>query len=137
MATFYGSDSYCLTDLQWVSTQVTEPRVLIGQRIARRLQTPRGALALINGDPDFGFDVRTLVLGKLTTTLRVQAQSAIKSECLKDEEVLSASVSVEPTSGGSGLRITILLQASDGPFTLVLNVSDLTVDAILSLQGQV
>lgn len=134
-APFYGTDSFCLTDLQRISTQVTEPAILIGQRLARRLQTPRGALGLINGDPDFGWDVRQLVLGKIAPGALVAAQSTIKSECLKDEEVLACSVSVDRTSGGSGIRITINATASNGPFALVLNVDALTVEAIVYPQG--
>lgn len=134
MATFYGSDSYCLDDIQRISTQVTDPRVIIGQRIARRLQTPRGALAIINGDPDFGWDVRQLALGRLTPQSRTIAQAKIKEECLKDEQVLGASVTVEPQQ--NNLVITIELVAADGPFNLTLNVDDVTVSALLTFQGQ-
>lgn len=136
MAVFYGTDSYCLEDLQWVSTRVTDPAQLVGQRLARRLQTPRGALGLIHGDPNFGWDVRQLMLSKLTTASRITAQSAIQQECLKDEEVLSAAVSINPTDGGSGLRITIDGQLSGGPFTLVLGVNELTVEAVFTFQGE-
>ena len=133
MATFYGSDSYCLTDLQRISTQVTEPRIIIGQRLARRYQTPRGALALINGDPDFGYDVRQLVNAKLAPQALRLAENEMTSEGLKDEEVLACVVSIARTDNGAGIRATVRVVASDGPFTLVLNASDVTVDAIVSL----
>ncbi len=134
MATFYGSDSYCLDDLQRISTEVTDVRTLIGQRVARRLQTPRGALAIINGDPDFGWDVRQLCLAKLTPQSRAVAESQIQKECTKDEQVLSASVKVEPSRGD--LVITISLVAADGPFLLVMNVGQLTTTALLTFPGQ-
>lgn len=137
MATNYGSDSYCLTDIQRISTLVTDPRVVIGQRVARRLQTPRGALALINGDPNFGYDVRQLVNAKLTPNFKVNAQKSIRDEVEKDQEVLSASVTVASADAGSGVAITILIQPSDGPFSLVMNVRDLTVEVLISFQGQV
>lgn len=137
MATNYGSDSYCLTDIQRISTLVTDPRVVIGQRVARRLQTPRGALALINGDPNFGYDVRQLVNAKLTPQFKVTVGNAIRDEVEKDQEVLRAAVSVDDTSGGNGIVISIDIQSSDGPFSLVLNVRDLTVEALISFQGQV
>lgn len=137
MATNYGSDSYCLTDIQRISTLVTDPRVVIGQRVARRLQTPRGALALINGDPNFGYDVRQLVNAKLTPSFKVTAQKAIRDEVEKDQEILSAAVRVESAEAGNGIAITVDIQSSDGPFSLVLNVRDLSVEALISFQGQV
>lgn len=134
MATFYGSDSYCLDDIQRISTQVTDPRVLIGQRIARMLQTPTGALAIINGDPEWGWDVRQLALGKLTPESIANAQAKIKAKCLLDEQVLGCAVRVAPSR--NDLVISIELVAADGPFLLTLNVDQLTVSALLTFQGQ-
>lgn len=135
-STFYGTDSYCVSDIQRVSTQVTDPVQLIAQRIARRLQTPRGALALIGGDPDFGYDVRQLVLAKRTPSFMTSAQSTIQAEVAKDQQVLSCSVQIAPMTG-DGLSITVSVQSSDGPFSLVLSVDALTVDVAFSFQGQV
>lgn len=134
MATNYGSDTYCLTDLQLIDTIITDPRQIIGQRIARRLQVQRGALALINDDPNGGFDIRQYLNAKMGPGEIASAQSAIEAECLKDEEVQSASVSMTLDAGN--LSISIRLAGASGPFQLVLNVSQITTDVIFSFGGQ-
>lgn len=131
MATFYGSDSYCISDVGLIDFQVTNPTQLIGQRIARRLQTPRGALAGIGDDPNFGWDVRQYINAALTPVSIAQAQAQIQAECTKDEEVQSAEVTLAQNAGG-GLTITIVLTTATGPFTLTLAVTALTVDAIFN-----
>lgn len=128
MVTFYGSDTYCLTDLPLIDLQVTNPKILIGQRVARRLQTPRGALASINDDPDFGWDVRQYCNGKIGPNQIGIAKSQIESECLKDEQVATADAAI--TFDGGDLTIDIEMDTSAGPFLLTLNVSALTVEAV-------
>lgn len=130
---FYGSDTSCVDDIGLVDVQITNPRVLIGQRIARILQTPRGALGIIGDDPNVGFDSRKLIQGKLSPTTIAIAQQQIAAECLKDEQVQSANASL--TLSNDVLTIAIDLASSDGPFTLTLNVSDLTTALIFSFQN--
>lgn len=130
MSIFLGSDTACTIDLPLVDVQITNPAQLIGQRIARLLQIPRGALGLINDDPDRGYDVRQLVNARLRPGDVSAAQSAIRSECLKDEEVLEATVSLTQANGN--VSIAIKLVSSSGPFSLTLNVQDLTVEAVFS-----
>lgn len=129
MAIDYGFDISCVSDIGLVDVIVTSPQVVIGQRVARRLQTPRGALASIGGDPNFGLDVRQFLLGRMSPTAIAQAQLQIAAECTKDEEVDSADVTVTFVDGGA-MTIEIRLTAAEGPFTLTMNVSQLTVEAI-------
>lgn len=124
MATFYGSDSYCISDVGLTDIQVTNPVQLIGQRLARRLQTPRGGLAAIGGPADFGWDVRQLVMAKMTTANRTTWQTQIANECTKDEQVQSVDVDVSGTN--SNIVITIKGISSAGPFTLTGNVTQFT-----------
>ena len=131
MTTFYGSDTSCVSDVGLVDVQVTNPNVLIGQRIARRLTTPRGALAAVGDDPNFGWDVRQLVNAQLGPSSIAQAQHQISAECTKDEQVQSASVTIAQGAGGA-VTITVLLTAATGPFTLTLNVNALTTSAVFS-----
>lgn len=131
MSVFYGSDSSCVSDVGLFDLQVTDPFVLIGQRIARRLTTPHGGLAAVNDDPNFGWDVRQYTNGRLAPTQIDQAQRQITAECLKDEEVMSAQVVISFVDGGA-LTISIQLIASPGPFTLVMNVSGLTFSALVT-----
>ena len=132
MATNYGQDSYCLNDILLIDTQVTDPIVLIGQRLARRLTTPRGALAAVGDDPDQGWDCLQYVNAKLTSAQITIAQAQIQAECLKDEEVLSAAVRM--TFSGNALTIAISGTSSQGPFNLTVAIDQLTVQLIFGTQ---
>lgn len=123
MAIFYGGDSYCLTDVGLVDVQVTDPVQLIGQRLARRLQTPRGGLASVDPDAsDYGWDVNQLLLGKMTPSTRATAKSQIENECGKDEQVISAEADVTIANGS--VTIVIQVVSSVGPFTLTGNINN-------------
>ena len=131
MAIYYGSDTLCVSDVPLVDVQTVDPFLLIGQRVARRLQTPRGGLAAFGDDPNFGWDVRQYTNGRLSPTNVDQAQRQIQSECLKDEEVLAAFVVITFVNGGA-LTISIQLTSSAGPFSLVLNVSQVSYTALVN-----
>jgi hypothetical protein len=135
MSTFYGSDSNCLSDVGLFDLQITDPNILIGQRIIRLLQTSRGGLGAVGDDSDRGWDCRQYINMKLTPALIAQACQQIAFECQKDEEVDSASVSfsLDPTTLQLS-AITINITASSGPFTLVGNVSTITSDLVFSFQ---
>lgn len=119
----YGQDTYDLTDLPLIDTQI-DGITNIALRIARRLTTPYGALGAINDDPDFGYDVFQLLNIASNQGLLIAARSDIETECLKDEEIQDATVDLE--SQGSGISITVDLTASTGPFQLVMNIQDVT-----------
>jgi ribonuclease PH len=130
MATDYGFDTACVSDVGLVDVVLTSPQLVIGQRVARRLQTRRSGLAAI--DPaaaDFGFDVRQFTLGRIAATSTAQIQNQVSAECTKDEEVASADVTVTAINGGN-MTIIIQLMSAAGPFTLTLNVTALTVEAV-------
>jgi hypothetical protein len=130
MATNYGSDTDCVTDIPLIDVQVTTPQKIIGQRIARRLMTPRGALGLIGDDADFGWDVRQLFNGKISPTFIATAESQIAAECVKDEQVGGADVDLNFTQSNSVMAIDINLTTAEGPFSLTLTVSQLTASLI-------
>ena len=123
--TYYGSSTQCIDDLPLISTQTTSPALVIGQRLARRLTTPRGALALIGDDPNFGFDVRQYINAKLTPQQRATAEANVTNEVLKDDEVQSADVTMSIGDNGN-VSIDIKFQAATGPFSLTLNVSQVS-----------
>lgn len=130
MATLYGFDTACVSDVGLVDVVLTSAQLVIGQRVARRLQTRRGGLASV--DPaaaDFGFDVRQLLLGRMSPSGLSQAQQQISAECTKDEEVDAADVTVSLVNG-EAITIIIQLTSAAGPFVLTLNVVDLTIEAI-------
>lgn len=131
MATNYGIATLGVTDIPLISISTSDPFLVVGQRIARRLLTPRGGLAAIGGDPNFGWDVRQYINGKLSPTALAQAQQAIAAECLKDEAVQSASVTFAYAFNGA-LTISIQLVGASGPFQLVLPVQDLTTAQVFA-----
>lgn len=118
----YGYGFSGLTDLLAIDSIITDPAKLIGQRLAHRLTTPRGALAIINGPADFGWDVHQLVNQKLGPSSIAAAQNQIQAECLKDEQVQSASVTI--TQAGAKLTIKIRVVSAAGPFNLTFNISE-------------
>ncbi len=134
MATFYGSDTSCVSGLSLIDTQVTDPRQVIGQRIARMLQTPRGGLASVGDDPNWGFDVRQFVNGKYKPSDIAAARSSIAAACTTDEQVSTAHVDIAVGQGGA-MTFAIHLVSSEGPFSLTLDVRDLTVDVVFNFQA--
>jgi hypothetical protein len=130
MATNYGSDTACVTDIPLIDLQVITPQQIIGQRIARRLTTPRGALALIGDDGDFGWDVRQLFNGKVSPTFIATAETQIAAECVKDQQVSNANVVLTFTQANSVMVIDINLTTAAGPFSLTLTVTQLTASLI-------
>lgn len=88
--------------------------------------TPRGGLIR---DPNYGFDLTQYLNGDLNAVDIAQMSAGIEAECVKDERVLAASASVQLTGAGA-LIVTITLTESDGPFSLVLAVSDVTVQLL-------
>lgn len=131
---FFGSDTSCITDVALIDQQVTSPLLLIGQRILRRWQTPRGALASINDDPDFGYDVTQLVNAKLTPNAIATAESQLRAEALKDEQVRACTVRV--VQSGTTVSVSAAFDTLAGPFALTMNVRDLTVEAVFSFGEQ-
>ena len=131
--TFLGSDTACLYDIGLIDTQVTDPVRLVGERLARRLTTPRGALGLIGDDPNAGFDVRQYVNGKLGPSALADAQAQVQAECLKDEQVESCICSMY-LSGGA-LTLNLAITTAQGPFALTLNIGALTTALVFAAAG--
>ncbi len=121
MATDFGSCWSCTTDLTMPSIMATGFRV-VGEAIARRWQTPRGALV---DDPNYGFDLSDYVnddLGRGDLTRIGQSASA---EALKDERVISCDVSISLDTAGL-MMVTARVGTAQGPFQLVLSVDHVT-----------
>lgn len=129
MATFYGTDSACTTDIPRVSVQVTDPRRLIGERLIRRLTTPRGGLAVIGGNPNAGWDIRQYTLARMSPSKQNQGEQQVAAECMKDEQVQSATCTF--TFDGKKLTIKVAVTSAAGPFSLTVVLSSSTDVAAL------
>ena len=103
-------------------------RTCLAQAIARRLLTPRGRLL---DDPNYGFDVAGYMGDDLSTSDLAQIRAGIENECVKDERVEGATAELTLAANGT-LLINVTLSDADGPFTLVLAVSAVSV-SILSV----
>jgi hypothetical protein len=124
--TEYGSDFSVVEDFGATMSVVTGP-IVVAQAVARRLQTPRGGLWY---DPNYGTDMRQFVNGHATA---FQIATAIESEALKDERVERASAEVAITQ--DRVVAVVTLQLADGPFTLTVTASELTVEMTDFRQG--
>jgi phage baseplate assembly protein W len=125
--TALGSDIHAVTDLDG-AFRVVSGRLAHAQAIARRLGTPRGDLERIGDDPDYGTDLRAYVGADVGPRVVFEVQSAVEREALKDERTLSASAVA--TFAGDALMVALRLADADGPFSLTLAVSDVTVSVL-------
>lgn len=124
MATDFGTDLSCLTDLSPTMSTVSGRRAL-GEAIARRLQTPRGRLLK---HPNYGFDLASYLNDDLSQADIAAIGAGVEAECSKDERVIAASV-VSTFAGGS-LTIVITITDGTGPFVLVFAVSAASVTLV-------
>ena len=100
---------------------------LLGQDLCHRLQCIRGSLAW---DPNAGWDLRQLLRGTFSASAAKAAESAIASECEKDERVLSATAVLSFIAAARTLLVSISVVTNAGPFLLVLSVDQLTVSVL-------
>ena len=97
----------------------------LGEALARRLVTPRGSLL---DDPGYGTDVRSWLNSSLDARRMQLIASLVREELLADERVADAKVTV--AFAAPRLTITARVRSSEGPFTLILAVSAVTVDLL-------
>lgn len=124
MAASYGQDLSCVDDLDDGMTEVSG-RLCLGQAIARRLITPRGGLI---DDENYGFNVTGYLNDDVDAATLALIQAGVEGEAVKDERVISATATVTFLNGA--LTIVLALTDGEGPFTLVLNISDVTVEVL-------
>ena len=123
-----GSDFAGVLDIDAALTVVSGWRNL-GNALARRLTTANGALFY---DPDYGYDLRSLLNAAVRDTAKIGAR--IIKEMLKDKRVQSATANVTFSGDTLVAHVGITPKGDDNPaFSLVMNVSQLTVETLLQL----
>ncbi len=129
--TDFGRDISCTTSLRTgrYSTGVR----LVAEACYRRLTTPRGMLRGGEEEANYGIDLQDLVGSSVepaTDADRLAGQ--IKAEVQKDERVDDCTVTVTATSAGPSVSYEITIDAvtGEGPFTLVLAASAVTVEIL-------
>lgn len=104
---------------------------MLGQALARRLETPAGALAY---DPEYGYDVRAL-LGDGFNARSLPAISALvaaelaKDERVADVEVESAAIEAAGLSYRLALRV-IVLPVDGVSFAMTLAIDNVSADLL-------
>lgn len=121
-----GTDLNCYPDLD-ASGALVSGKTCLAQALARRLTTPRGGLFY---DTNYGTDLRLYLNEGLTNEAKSRIKAAIESECVKDERVSSCTAEVTFTLQAQTLRISISIDTAAGPFSLVADVSKLTLDLL-------
>lgn len=122
-----GVDLYCISDLDPAGRTVSGTEAL-AQALARRLQTPRGALAAIGDDPDYGTDLRDYVGADTGVGAEAEIEAAVRAECLKDERVRD--VDVTASIANRVLTVGVRVASTAGSLRFVLAVSAVTVDLL-------
>ncbi len=123
-----GSDFAGILDIDAALTVVSGWRNL-GNALGRRLTTANGALFY---DPDYGYDLRSLLNAAIRDT--TQIANRIIKEMLKDKRVDSATANVLFDGNTLTAHVGITPKGDDNPtFSLVMNVSQLTVETLLQL----
>jgi hypothetical protein len=116
MAIDYGTDFSIYPDLDW-GKRIDGPKALV-QAIARSIE-----------DAQLGVDLRDWLNADLGPADVYNLEETIRSRCLVDERVESSTVKVTQPSRLE-LQIAIFLTLAEGPFRLVLKVTQLGVQIL-------
>lgn len=122
--TDFGIDFAGYLDIDSSFSTVTG-KLAVAHAVARRLVQPKGGLI---DAPNYGWDVRQLINAPVNAAF---AESRIQDECEQDERVLSAVVTVNFEPRSSVVDIVIDLRTADGPFSMTLHVSQVSVSLLL------
>jgi hypothetical protein len=122
----YGTDISATTGLDPAFTLVTGTRAL-AEAAFRRLTTQRGSLFYA---PDYGTDLREILLGKVDARRLEQWRVRIESELRKDDRIdtVTASLSYDPASGVCTVKVTGT--GGVGPFQFTLSASAVSVELL-------
>lgn len=117
----YGTDISCVEDLRADVGDVEGVRVL-GESLARLVQTPRGSLA---DAPDRGIDLRGY-LGRGTTLEQLRAiEGAVRAEWRRDDRVDEIDLRLVYDSASKTITGRARVVASSGEsFDLVMRLTD-------------
>lgn len=118
----YGTDLSCTTDLDPLGRLVSGDELMV-QVCVRRLYCASGAL--LSDPTDNSIDVRDLISADIGPNDIVRIQGLCSQALLGDPRILSANVIATFSAGTLTLRITAY--GANGPFSLTLAVTALTV----------
>lgn len=121
----FGISLSCVSDFTPDFAVVTGRR-LLAEAAVRRITTPRGQLI---DDPNYGIDVRDFVLDGLTPIQMRRIPGLIDAELQKDARINASTTTIQSFANGV-MVLGVTLDPGDGPFSLVISVTQLTVDLL-------
>lgn len=106
----------------------------LAEAIGRRLITPRGGLFY---DPDYGFDLRRYLNETWTESTELEVETLLVAELRKDPRIFDAVATIDASNILATRRLSITIEAETdfGPFSLVLDVSAVTVEVLYADLG--
>jgi hypothetical protein len=116
-------------DLDPTFTPITGT-LAVAQCIARGLMMPRGRLIDIGGDQRNGFYLRRYLAARITPKTIAEIKMGCQREALLDERVKTATATVTYDSTAHKVSVSIVGMADEGPFELVVAVSQLTTELL-------
>lgn len=122
----FGKDFTAIPDLGF---GVKESYANLAEAIGRRLTTP--SLQLFY-DRTYGFDVREYLNETWNDAIAYEFTSLVEAEIRKDGRVIDCKVSVDATNILASRQLQVYVEATTtfGPFSLVVNVSDLNAEVL-------
>lgn len=111
-----------ISTMDYALSKVTG-RTALAHRILRRLTTPRGGLFYA---PTYGYDLTELIGSSVPVSV---VEQRVLEQVLAEEEVADARATATLLNGT--LSVEIQTVDAEGPFTLVLNASELTVSGLM------
>ncbi len=126
----YGRDVSCTTSLK--SGRFVTGAMLVGEAAYRRLTTPRGMLRGGEDEQNYGLDLTSLIGNTNPKAAAASLPARIRSELLKDERIETVDVDILVSEAGPETTFTITIQCvtGDGPFTLKVLASTVTVELL-------
>lgn len=103
----------------------------LGNAQIRRLNADEGSLASIGDDPDYGYNLADQINASFDRSqpgALAAVGGRVRAELEKDVRINQAKARI--IAGGDSLTVYLNLSTEVGPFSLVVGVSDLTVDRL-------
>jgi hypothetical protein len=122
----FGIDLSATTGLDPAFTLVSGDRIL-AEAALRRLTTQRGSLFYA---PDYGTDVRELLLGKMDVRRLADWRARIEAEIRKDDRISSVRASLVFDPQRATVTVRVAGEGADGPFRFTLAVSAVSVELL-------
>jgi hypothetical protein len=128
--TGFDTSTFVDGDLDPFFRPITGARA-IAERVARRYRTRRGRAPYA---PDDGLDLVDYLSGGLDPSRTYGLEALLVDQAEKDEGVLAASAKVTVNEAAQTIRAKVLLQTSDGPLPLTLEISKLEVSVVFGIE---